>query len=396
MRKTLLAILAAAASLAAPEASHGITPARQLLLEANVDSIEYIEEAIDLLETTLEPGDPVDPVTEGAIAGLLDLAIENTELLGGAIADDPELTGAPERDPALAFTNDAIDQMIGTGLLIDGTKPIKAKKLAEALEDARDLQVATLTALQGRPDRFVPGRTFEREIDAHWGKVGWLLPRLGDDGIPFDRTLIFETFAVRGKPATVLERLGFAFDAGIGADFKGGVLGLRGLEGTPITGGVSFGRTLSEQYTAIASFELPQKIGRQRLDALNGFSAGLYVASDRSAAPASSFVIEHQTTNQGWVQSFVAQGSTIVATFPHGSPSLDRRLRTFAVRDGDSVRLGVIQRDGDVSTVHAIELPLATTLPYLSLYFRNGTKKTRVEIDNLMIFATPYPIGVKE
>jgi hypothetical protein len=395
MRKTLLAILVTAGSLAAPAASHGITPARQLLLEATVDSIDSLEEAFDFL-TTLDPGDPVDPVTEGAISGLLDLAIDNTEFLIAALAVDPELTGAPERDPILAFTNDAIDQMLGTGLLVDGTKPVKAKKLAEALEDARDLHVASLAALQGRPDRFLPGRTFEREIDAHWGKLGWLLPRLGDDGIPFDRTVIFETFAVRGKPAPVLTRLGFEWDPGIGVDFKGGVLGLRGLEKTPITGGVSFGQTLSEQYTAVASFDLPAKIGRQRLDALNGFSAGVYVASDRSSAPASSFVIEHQTTDHGWVQSFVAQGSAIVATYPHGSPSLDRRLRTFVVRDGDSVRLGFIQRDGDVATVHAIDLPLLGSLPYVSLYIRNGTKKTRVEIDNVMFFSTPYPIGVEE
>jgi hypothetical protein len=395
MRKTLLATLAAG-SLAIPAATHGITPARQLLLDAAVDSIEHLEEAIDILETNLEPGDAVDPVSEGAIAGLLDLAIANSELLGAAIADDPELTGAPERDPAIAFTNDAIDQMLGTGLLVDGTKPIKAKKLAEALEDALDLHVASLTALQGRPDRFLAGRTFERETEAHWGKLDWLLPRLADDGIPFDRTAFFETFAVRGRPATILERVRLRDDLGVRIDFKNQVLGLSGDGKVPITGGVALDRSLSQQYTVLASFELPAKIGRQRLDALTGFSTGLYVASDGGPTPASSFVVEHQTTPQGFQQSFVASGSTIIATHPHGAPSLSRRLRTFVVKGPDFVRLGFIQRDGDVSTVHATEVPTTAELPYLSFYVRNGTKKTRVEIDNLLIFVQPHPIGVEE
>jgi hypothetical protein len=107
-------------------------------------------------------------------------------------------------------------------------------------------------------------------------------------------------------------------------------------------------------------------------------------------------VVEHQLTPQGFAQSFVAQGPNVVATFPLGTPNLERRVRTIVVKDGASLRMGLIQRDGAVETLHATEVPFTGDLPFLSLYVRNATKKTRVEFDDLLIFADPHPIALPE
>jgi hypothetical protein len=92
----------------------------------------------------------------------------------------------------------------------------------------------------------------------------------------------------------------------------------------------------------------------------------------------------------------VADGPTVVQIFPHGAPSLERRLRCFLTKDADSITLGVLQKDGDVETLHSREIPLLADLPYVSFYIRNGTKRSPVEVDNLLIFSEPYVIHESE
>ena len=392
----IFAALLLAALLAPVPVLAGFGPGRQVLAAAALDSIDPLEDALELLETEYEPGDTIDAVTEGAIAGLLDAALVNTDQLLDAVAAEPELAGRPDRDVALGFGENAIDQMLVTDLVLDGTKPVKAGRLHDAIEEALDLHAGLLTAVQGRPRRFVVARALGTDVEAQWGELHSILAELADHGVPNDRTALFESFQVRAKPPAILERAGFTADLGIGCDFKRGVLGLRGAGKEPATGGVRFGVGLPEQFTLLVSLALPEKLRSKQLAALAGTSAGVYLASDAGPTPASSFVVEHQLTPQGFAQSFVAQGPNVVETFPLGTPSLERRLRTVVVKDADSIRLGLIQRDGEVEALHDVELPFAGSLPFLSLYVRNATKKARVEFDDLLIFVQPYAVAVPE
>jgi len=238
-------------------------------------------------------------------------------------------------------------------------------------------------------------------VEPHWHKLGFQLGRLADNGIPFDLTAFFEGFVVRTKPKLALARLGFEADDGVKLDFKGDSLRLRGASKLPFTGGVAASFALPDEFTLFASYRLPDKLSAKKLAALVDYSAGLYLASEAGPSPAASFFIEHQTTAQGLVQSFVAQSlapqpAQVLETFPHASASLTRRLRTFAVKDADSLRLGILYREGDVEVLQAREIPYVGALPALSLYFRNGTKRTTALIDNLLIFTQPHVVTVPE
>ena len=252
--------------------------------------------------------------------------------------------------------------------------------------------MASLSAVQGRPERFVNGRHFDDEARPHWDKLSFNLERLMDNGIPFDRTAFLEAFSVRGKPLLAALRIGLDPDDGVKLDFKGAALRLRGASKLPFTGGVALDFRLPEEFTLFVSYQLPEKLSGKKLAALVDYSAGLYLATASGPAPVASFVLEHQTTAQGFAQSFVTEGATILETFPHLSPSLTRRVRTFAVKDADSLRLGILYREGDQEILAARDIPYVGELPFASLYFRNGTKRTTIEIDNLLIFSQPHVI----
>jgi hypothetical protein len=395
----LASLLAVAAPLPAAAGGLGL-PNRQVVLEGTVDSIEYLEDMLDLLGY-LDPGDRPAPAELITLAALTESARQQTTLVVDAIENDPELGTSLEGGFALDFLADGLDQLTGIDLLLDLARTPTVRALEDAIQEAIDLQVASLGAVQGRPDRFAPGRRFDDEVEPHWHKLGFVLERLADNGIPFDPTAFFEGFVVRTKPKLALERLGFAPDDGIKLDFKGGSLRLRGVSKLPFTGGVAASFALPDQFTLFASYRLPEKLSGKKLEALLDYSVGLYLASEAGPSPAASFVIEHQTTQQGFLQSFVAQTlapqpGQVLETFPHASVSLTRRLRAFAVKDGDSLRLGILYREGDVELIQARDIPYLGALPYLSLYFRNGTKRTTIEIDSLLILTQPYVVTVPE
>jgi hypothetical protein len=307
------------------------------------------------------------------------------------------LSATPEGTQARAFSEDALDEIEGLTLFLSDSKPARVRAVEATLRELVALYVAGITAIQGRGDRFAPGRHFDDEVSTHWRKLNFVLPRLVDNGLPDDRSVFFEGFSARGKPETAAWRMGLVPDDGIRFDFKADALTMRGASKEPTTGGLALEIVPSgPEFTMMATFTLPEKLSRKQRQALTGFSAGLYLASDGGATPATSFVVEHQASPEGFVQSFVADGPAVVQIFPHGAPSLERRLRTFLTKDADSITLGVLQKDGDVETLHSREIPLLADLPYVSFYLRNGTKRSRVEVDNLLVFLQPYVIHAGE
>lgn len=375
-------------------------PNRELVLDGTLQSIDYLEDMLAALGYH-DPGDRPAPAEVLSLVALVELTRQQTGLVSDAIADDPELGTTEDGEAALELLADGLEQLAGVDLLLDLARAPTVRVLENAIQEALDLHVASLSAVQGHPGRFVAGGRFDDEVEAHWHKLRFQLERLADNGIPFDAAAFFEGFAVRGKASLAALRLGLDPDDGVKLDFKGNALRLRGASKLALTGGVAATFELPDEFTLFVSYQLPEKLSRKKLAALVDYSAGLYLASEGGPSPAASFFIEHQTTEQGFLQSFVAQSlapqpAQVLETFPHTSASLSRRLRTFAVKDSDSLRLGILYREGDQEILAARDIPYVGSLPALSLYFRNGTRRTTVEIDNLLIFSQPYNVTVPE
>jgi hypothetical protein len=395
-----LAPLLATTLLAAPAAAAELDdPVRQVLIEAAIVAVGDVQ----LMQLGVEPfdrKDHIDPATEAAQLGLLGQVQADTQALITMIAAQPTFNSTPDAAAALTFAAGALGEMEDVNALLTGPKPAKIGKLEDATQQVLDPLVATLPALQGRPDRFLPGKHLDDEAEPYFDKLDFTLGRLEDNGIPYDPGAFFETFTARGKLPAALERIGIVPDLDVKVELRNGVLALRPVSKTPATGGVRLVQTLPDQFTLFVNFTLPDKLGKRAIDALTGYSMGLAVSSDATASPAQTFVVEHQTSPLGVVQTFTAGatplGSTTLDTFVYATPSLERRLRTFVVKDADSVQLGVLYREGDTEVLHKSEVPYLGALPLVSFYFRNGTKKIKAEVDNLLIFVTPYTIVTPE
>jgi hypothetical protein len=391
-----LAPLLVAALLAPPAAAAELDePVRQVLIEAAIVALDDVR----LMQLGVEPfdrKDRIDPATEAAQLGLLGQAQADTQIVITMIAAQPGFNATPDAAAALTFAAGALGEMEDVNALLTGPKPVKIGKLEDATQQVVDHLVATIPALQGRPDRFLPGKHLDDEVGPYFDKLDFNLVRLEDNGIPYELGAFFETFTAKGKIVPALARIGVVPDLGVKVELKDGVLALRPDSKTLATGGVRLVQTLPDEFTVFVTYTLPDKLGKKAIDALTGYSMGLAVSSDATATPAQTFVVEHQTSELGFVQTFTAGatslGSTTFDTFVHATPSLERRLRTFVVKDADSVQLGVLYREGDVETLHQSSVPYVGSLPVLNLYFRNGTKKIKAEADNLLVLITPHTI----
>jgi hypothetical protein len=184
---------------------------------------------------------------------------------------------------------------------------------------------------------------------------------------------------------------------GVRSRFRKGALELSGDANTPADGSADLQITLPEAYTVLLSFALPERVSARQREALTDFSVGVLVATDASADPAEVFLVEHQTTPEGFAQTFTATNdNTILEVFPHTTPSLTRVMTTAITKDGGTLTLATLLRDGGAETKVETSVPVLGDLPVLGLYFRNGTKRTRVLFDDLFIFLTPQIIEAEE
>jgi Flp pilus assembly secretin CpaC len=71
-------------------------------------------------------------------------------------------------------------------------------------------------------------------------------------------------------------------------------------------------------------------------------------------------------------------------------------VTTAITKDGGSLTLAALLRDGAAETKVETSVPEVGSLPVLGLYFRNGTKRSRLEVDDLFVFVTPQIVEVDE
>lgn len=393
-RRPLLLVLAL--SLAGFErASAAPLGANQVLIEATLVSVSQHESMLtELYLSGLEPGERIDASTQAEFA--LDLAIAKTQTQSviDSIVADAALATSPigvraldHLDLARAAQSDA-EELLDD----DDDGPPKFKPLWAALALGRSFQIAALVSLQGRPDRFSAGKRAAAEAGEY--ALSWVtLTSFPMFGGPFNRSDLVEIFS-GGKAKGLASGSGLVAGPDARFSVRKGQVEISARLKEPVTSAVDFGIDLPEDFTVLITYKLPAKGGVEPRDELEDFSAGVKLTSDRSANPAEAFFVEHQTSAQGFSQSFTASKTGVIDVFPHAAPSLTREITSFLVKDGDELVLGALLKDGANETlIRSDDIPVGGDLPVLGFFFRNGTRKTPIQADNLLISITPHVIN---
>jgi|GEM_PF-7110320 len=391
---TLPSALAAAVALAAaalPGSARAFgEPERQVLIETVLVGIGHHDELLAGLGP-FGPSQRLDAAAEAAADTAAGLAAEATAEVIAGIEGDAALAQTQDGGAALvmlslsAAASQALDEV-----LAESGAP-KAGKVGTRAREARGFQVAALSALLGRPTRFPLGERLPRDADAVWGALQAHFPFLLSLSLPADGGVLYEPFG--GAPGRLLlERAGLVSGAGLRARVRGGraLLSLEARD--PSAAALDLQLALPGSYTALVAFRLPEKLGRKRRDALSGFSAGLKVTSDASPDPAEAVLVEHQTTPDGWAQTFTATKAGVVETFPHGTADAARRITTFVVKDGTTVTVGGVLDDGAGRTLVESSIPVLGDLPVLGLFLR-GTRRNELVADDLVVYVTPHLVA---
>lgn len=383
-------LLAPLLLLAAAEAGAGGLggTTQQVAIEATLLSLTR-HDAMKLGLDPFRAGQRIDALTEQQLVTDVGATLSLTSDAIAAITGDAALAASPEGQSALArLQGSQLEQsFLLANLEDDGLA--RAAQLAGPLFASRGYQTAAISSLHERPERIAEGRRFLRDANALRDLLLGVLPWLVDRGLPGDGNLLFEPFEV-GKARSLPEQTGLNTGPGVRARFRNGVLELSGEGQQPADGSADFQISLSEDFTILVRISLPERLGAKQAVALEGFSAGVLVATDASADPTEVFVVEHQTTPEGFAQTFTAgKGNVIFDTFPHTPPSRTRVVTSVITKDGGTLTLGALLQDGVTQTKVESTVPVVGNLPVLGLYFRNGSRRTRLRVDDLMIFVTP-------
>lgn len=389
MRRRFLVL---ALSLAASGRAAAIElDANQVLIEATIVSITE-HDAMALGIAAFEPGERIDAPTELQLETSLFVATAQTQSVITAIQGNASLAASPVGARALDDLELARAEQLRLQDLLDEDDFPKARVIIDPVVLGRSFQQSAVIALQGRPERTSPGKRAARDaivIETAYIEQVDFFESLG---LPDDLSALFEPFS-GGKGKALIEGTGFEPAAEARVAVRKGALEISALSKEPTTSGVDFGVGLSENFTVVITMKLPAKGGGKPRDELEGFSAGVKVTTDSSSNPAEAFFIEHQTSAEGWGQTFTSSKTAVIDVFPHATSSLTREITSFIVKEGDSLVLGALLKDGPNQTlIQSDDIPVVGNLPVLGFYFRNGTRKTPVQADNLLIFVTPHVI----
>ena len=368
---------------------------QQVAIEATLLSVSH-HELMELGIDGFRGGQRIDGPTEQQLIADVTSSLSLTAGAIAAVAGDGALAASLAGASALGWLQSSqVEQsFLLASLQADGLP--RAAQLGRALFASRGFQFAAVTALQERPARIADTRRFLRDANALRDRFLDVLPWLADHGLPSDENVLFEPFEV-GKPRDLPERTGLNAGPGVRSRFRGGFLELSGDGKQPADGSVDFQIQLPEDFTVLVRFSLPERLSGKQAAALTGFSAGVLVATDASADPAEVFVVEHQTSPAGFEQTFTAgKNSVIFDVFDHVTPSRSRVVTSVITKDGDSLTLGALLEDGGTETKVESTLPLLGDLPVLGLYFRDGSRRTRLRVEDLMIFVTPQVVGTAD
>lgn len=385
-------LLVLALSLAASRPAAAIElDANQVLIEATIVSINE-HDAMALGIAAFEPNDRIDAPTELQLDASLAIAAAQTQSVITAIQGNAPLAASPVGARALDDLELARAEQLYAQDLLDEDGFPKAKVILSPVVLGRSFQQSAVIALQGRPERTAPGKRAAQDaivIETAYVEQSDFFESLG---LPVDFGALFEPFS-GGKGKALLEGSGVVPGMETRVAVRKGVLEFSALSKEPATSGLDFGFELSEDFTVLITLELPAKGSGKPRDELAGFSAGVKVTSDASPNPAQAFLIEHQTSPEGFAQTFTSSKTAVIDVFPHAMPSLTREITSFIVKDGDELVLGALLKDGSNQTlIQSDDVSAVGDLPVLGLYFRNGTKKTPVQADNLLIYVTPQLI----
>ena len=389
-RARLLApLLLAAAAEAGAGGLGGAT--QQVAIEATLLSVTR-HEAMELGLGAFRGGERIDAPTEQQLVADVGFLLAQT---GGALATisgDASLAASEAGLFALSrLQGSQLEQAFLLAMLDEDGLP-RAGQLGRPLFASRGYQAAAITALQGRPRRITEGQRFFRDGNALRDLLLGALPWLVDHGLPGDGNLVFEPFEV-GRARSLPLQTGLNAGPGVRARFRDGVLELSGEGSQPAQGSLDFQIALPENFTVLVRFSLPERLAGKQAAAFAGYSAGVLVATDASSDPAEVFLVEHQTTPAGFEQSFTAgKGNVIFDVFPHATPSRRRSVTSVITKDGASLSLGALLQDGSTETMVETTVPVVGQLPVLGLYFRGGSKRTRLRVDDLMVFVTPHVV----
>jgi type II/III secretion system protein len=382
-------LLAAAATGAAAGGLGGAT--QQVVIEATLLSVTR-HEAMELGLGAFRGGQRIDlPTEQQLVADVTSLLTETGDAMA-TLSGDAALAASEAGVFALARLQGSQLEQSFLLAILEGDGLPRAAQVSRPLFASRGYQVAAISALQERPRRIAEGRRFFRDANALRDLLLGALPWLVDHGLPGDGNLVFEPFEV-GQARSLALQTGLNAGPGVRARFRDGVLELSGEGSQPAEASLDFQIALPEDFTVLVRFSLPERLAGKQAAALQGFSAGVLVATDASPDPAEVFLVEHQTTPAGFEQTFTAgKGNVIFDVFPHATPSRRRSVTSVITKDGASLSLGALLQDGSTETKVETTVPALGQLPVLGLYFRGGSKRTRLRVDDLMVFVTPHVV----
>jgi hypothetical protein len=390
LRRLGLALgLTLAALAAAPPARAFGESERQVLIEAAI-VVATKHDAVLFGLAGFKKGQRIDPATEASLGVPAGEGTTATDAALAALQADA-LAGSPEGAAALVFLSIASAENARLLDVLGEDGEPKAGKVAAPARAARDLGFAAAIALQGRPSRFPLDNALERSVDHYLGELLDLFPFLAQHGLPDPLGAIAEPWS-GGPKGKLVERAALLPGDGMRAKVKKDELELSADGQGPVDADVLLDVPIGPSYAAYFTLKLPSKLSSKARRALEGVSAGLKVATDASADPAEEYVVEHQLSPDGWVQSVVRSKTGDLATFPHPTADTGRELVTFFVKNGASLTAGTLLRDESGETLETHVVPTVGELPVLGLFFRNNDK-AKILADDLIIFATPVVIS---
>jgi hypothetical protein len=384
-------VFAAAAAIAgqpSPARAFGESQ-RQVLIEATLVVANRHDAILGDLGV-FQKNERIDPATEAALASDAAQAGTDGAAALAALQADP-LLGTQEGAAALVLLSIAGAENQSFVDLLAGDGEPKAGKLAGRARSARDLELAAINALQGRSGRFPLDGAIERSVESFYGEVFELFPFLAQHGLPTGVDPLFEPFS-GGPKGKLVERAGFVAGPDVRAKIKKDELEVSSRGRDPVSGSLVFDVALNDNFAVYMTLKLPANLSNEALARLDGYSAGLQLASDASANPAELVTVEHFTTPDGFTQTALATKTGTFATFPHPTADATRELVTFFVKNDTGVTAGALLRDQGAELLVSDDVPTLSDLPVLSLFFRNS-QKVKLLADDLVIYVTPVVIS---
>jgi len=375
-------------------------PPRQVLIETVLLSVDHHHE-MELGFDWLRPRDTLDTALADAVRNSVNSAQASTTDAIGQIQADSGLASSPIGQSSLGLLDDALFQQDLMLAALD--QDAKVKVLSKPNILAMNSQIAAIEVLKDHlivPGIFDDGlsKKESKAVGQFYQSAYIFGETLRMYGITTDPLVGLFDGAEGGKKKDILSRLQLQELENLKVRTKKGDLIFQGTEKEPSNASVVLTAKLPGDFTILLPTRLPEKLSNTKLDALQNFSFGVEIASDRGSPPAEYAGFEVQLTPQGIAQAFSFANGAVRDVFPVDAPQISPRTltTTVAIKDGSTLTIGgIFEYENGERELNTSQIPLIGEVPVLRSFFRSMSKKNSVRNSELLIFVTPKIITLE-